>query len=266
MFKFLWKKFRNEIIVALLILLGILLLLEHLNRYGLGLLAVAALVYALLSWKKGGSPDEIRRLKKELENQRREIEDLRNRKLNVTGIRKILEVGLVEVDTHFTRTWNEKYEFEGKNLHFIGALQVRLKAKYGVNLKDLKIKINHNEKEIVISGLQPKFLSFSDINHEWKIAEMMEYKKRPWIIADYWKKSDRFRHLLQEKLEEKRYGVYEEIKQGPEEMKWLLDSLYLQMENTLRLMLNRPDYTVRFVKEADKDFIPIERYFEKLSS
>jgi len=258
--KFLLKKYKKELLFAFILLLGLILLLNRINQLGISLLIGGALVYFYLKFLKKDN-NEVSRLKQELENQKREIEDLKNRRLQIGGKKQILEVGLMEVDTHFTRTWNEKYEHEGKNLHFIGAMQIKLKAKYGVNLKDLSYHINHENKEIEIYGLHPKFLSFSDINHEWKIAEMMEHKKMPWIISDYWKKSERFQNLLTKKMEEKRHGVYEEIKQGPEEIKWLIEPLYQQVENTLKILLNRSDYEVRFTDEKKLEYKPLDKYF-----
>ncbi len=258
--KLLFKRYKKEIVFAGITLAGIILLLNRINEGGLSLLIGGALVYFYLKFAKKDT-GELNKLKQELENREREISDLKNRRLQVGNKKQILEVGLMEVDTHFTRTWNEKYEHEGKNLHFIGAMQIRLKAKYGVNLKDLKYAIDHNEKAIYISGLEPKFLSFSEINHEWKIAEMMEHKKMPWIISNYWKKSDRFQELLTQKLEEKRKDVYEEIKQGPEEIQWLIEPLYQQVENTMRILLNRSDYEVQFTDQKHFEFKPLEKYF-----
>lgn len=258
--KFLFNRYKKEILFFFIILLGLFLLLNRINQAGISILIGGALIYFYLKFIQK-SPGQLRKLKNELENQRKEIEDLKNRRIQVTGMQSILEVGLMEIDTHFTRTWNEKYEHEGKNLHFIGAMQIKLKAKYGVNLKDLSYYIDHDAKIIYINGLQPKFLSFSEINHEWKIAEMMEHKKMPWIISNYWKKSERFQELLTKKLEEKRKGVYDEIKKGPEEINWLIEPLYHQVENTLKILLNRNDYQVEYTKEHDLNFQALEKYF-----
>jgi hypothetical protein len=65
-------------------------------------------------------------------------------------------------------------------------------------------------------------------------------------------------------MEEKRKGVYDEIKQGPEEIQWLIKPLYQQVENTMRILLNRPDYEIEIIKQAEAEFLPIESYFEKL--
>ncbi len=262
MFKFIWKKFKKEIIFAAVLLVGLSALLSRFNQFGVSIIVGAVLMYLYMQYNKDNTP-EIKKLKQTLDNQQREISELKNRKLNVIGLKNVLEVSLMEIDTNFTRTWNEKYEYEGNNVHFIGALQVQLVAKYGVNLKDLKVKINHPDKAILISDLKPKFLSFSHINHEWKIAEMMEHKKLPWNISNYWKKSEKYQELLNLKMEEKRKDIYEEIKQGPEEIQWLVKPLYQQVENTMRVLLNRGDYEIEFTDAMDKDFMPIETYFEE---
>jgi Skp family chaperone for outer membrane proteins len=261
MFKYIWKKFKKELILLLILLIGITALLSRLNQFGLSIIVGAVLMYLYTKYRQD-NPDEIKNLKQTLKNQQQEIEELKNRKLNVVGLKNILEVGLMEIDTNFTRTWNEKFTEDQKDLHFIGALQIQLKAKYGVNLKDLKVKIDHEQKTIYIANLQPKFLSFSEINHDWKIAEMMEHKKRPWIISNYWKKSEKYQELLNRKMEEKRKALYEEVKQGPEEIQWLIKPLYQQVENTMRILLNRSDYEIEFIKPStEKDYLPIDSYF-----
>ncbi len=260
MLKFFWKKFKKELIFILVLLIGLTALLSRLNQFGISLIAGAVLMYLYIKLQPVNS-NELKQLKQEVLNQRKEIEELRNRKLNVAGMKDILEIGLIEIDTNFTRTWNEKFSDNDKDLHFIGALQIQLVAKYGINLKDLMIKTDHQNKLIYIAGLQPKFLSFSEINHEWKIAEMMEYKKRPLNLGNYWKKSEKYQELLNRKMEEKRKAIYDEIKQGPEEIQWLIKPLYQQVENTMRILLNRSDYDIRFIKKTTNDFQPIENVF-----
>ena len=260
--KFIWKKYKKELIFLLVLLVGLSALLSRLNEFGVSLIVGAVLMYLYTKYQQD-NPSELKQLKQTLKNQQQEIAELKNRKLNVVGLKNILEVGLIEIDTNFTRTWNEKFEEDGKDLHFIGALQIHLVAKYGVNLKDLKVQIDHENKMIYIGNLHPKFLSFSEINHEWKIAEMMEHKKRPWIISNYWKKSERYQELLNQKMEEKRKALYEEVKKGPEEIQWLIKPLYQQVENTMRILLNRADYEIEFVREANpENFLPIETYFD----
>ncbi len=261
MFKFIWRKYKKEIIFLSVLIFGFLALLSRLNQFGISMIVGAVLMYLYVKLQHD-NPNEIKQLKQSLKNQQQEIAELKNRKLNVVGLKDILEVGLMEIDTNFTRTWNEKFTEDDHDLHFIGALQIHLVAKYGVNLKDLKVRIDHDGKQIFIGNLHPKFLSFAEINHEWKIAEMMEHKKRPWIISNYWRKSDRYQELLNQKMEEKRQALYDEVKQGPEEIQWLIKPLYQQVENTMRVLLNRSDYDIVFVDDFKDNFIPIEAYFE----
>ena len=260
MFKKLLKRFRKELLPAAAVAAGLVALLARFDSLGLGLMAGGALVYFWMQYRSRSLP-EVEKLKRELENSRREIEQLRQKQFQLAGMRPILEVGLMEVDTHFTRTWNEKHLHDKRELHFIGALQVRLKAKYGINLKDLSVRIDHDRKLIEVGNLHPKFLSFSDVNHEWKIAEILEYKKRPWILDNYWKKSEQYQSVLHRLMEEKRKAIYDEIKQGPEEIQWLVRPLYQQVENTLRILLNRADYDIRFLPEGGEGFVPLENYF-----
>jgi hypothetical protein len=52
----------------------------------------------------------------------------------------------MEVNTNFTRVWNEKIEQDKKKIRFLGALQVSIVAKYGLDLKDLQVKFNEEKK------------------------------------------------------------------------------------------------------------------------
>jgi len=261
MFKKILKRFRKELLLAAALTVGLVALLARFNSLGLGVIIGGALVYFYWQYKERSLTD-VEQLKRELENSRKEIEQLRHKQFQLAGIRPIMEVGLMEVDTHFTRTWNEKLSKDNRDLHFIGALQIRLKAKYGINLKDLTVRMDHANKIIEVGHLHPRFLSFSDVNHEWKIAEMLEYKKRPWILDNYWRKSEQYQSELHRIMEEKRKAIYDEIKQGPEEIQWLMQPLYQQVENTLRILLNRTDYDIHFVEEGGRDFVPLENFFE----
>ena len=101
--------------------------------------------------------------------------ELRNRKLNISEIKSVVDLGLMEVNTNFTRVWNEKSDHENKHIRFLGALQVSIVAKYGLDMKDLRVKFDPEKNELTVANIQPKFLSFSDLNFDWKIAEVLEY-------------------------------------------------------------------------------------------
>ncbi len=261
MLKVIWKKYWKELLFLAVLLTGFLALISRLSSVGFGLITIGVLFYLYTKLKPVKS-NELKSLKQQIINQQNEIANLKNRKLNIAGYKPVLEVSLLQIDTNFTRTWNEKFMENDIDLHFIGALQIHLIAKYGINLQELKIKIDHTNKIISVANLKPKFLSFASINHEWKIAELMEHKKRPWIMRNYWKKSEQYQSLLTQKMEEKRHALYDEVKQGPEEIQWLLKPLYQQMENTMRILLNRTDYAVEFVSKDTTDFVPIEHFFE----
>ena len=59
----------------------------------------------------------------------KELEQLKSNKLNVLGLKEILDVGLLEVNTKLTRVWNYEFEENKKRLNFIGALDVNIIAK-----------------------------------------------------------------------------------------------------------------------------------------
>lgn len=178
------KHFKIYIILSVIGIVAILLILNKFFLYGILLIGFAVFIYWIWLIYIKGKDTKIVELKSSLEEKSKKLnaleienDELRNRKLNISEIKNILDLGLMEVKTNFTRTWNEKFNHNGKFVHFIGALQIDVTAKYGIDLKDMKIKFNQEKNEIIVANVNPKFLSFSDLDYKWKIAEILEYKE-----------------------------------------------------------------------------------------
>ena len=202
---------------------------------------------------------EIQSLREKLEAEdaqlmkvRNENEELRNRKFNLSAIRQILDVGLFEVDTNFTRTWNEEQiSDEGKTIQFIGALKVDLIAKYGVDLNELRIKY-HND-EVLIANMNLKSLSFTDLNYDWIIAEVLEHKK-PYLGGSH-RRTNPLLQLEATKIKERlQKRVHEEVKLGPDELNTVIDILKKQLTHSVAAFLGIHDKKVRFVDQADETY------------
>ncbi len=261
-----FKNLELYLFLSFLILIGIILIFIKFVFYGLILIGISVLVYALWELFIKSKDEKIFELAIQLDktnhlidNLRDENNELRSRRLNISELKNILDLGLMQVNTSFTRTWNEKFEQTNKTLHFIGALQVKIVARYGIDLKELRIKYNKVSNEVEVANIHPKFLSFNDFDYDWKIAEVMEYKM-PWFGSGQWRKSAELEGLVGRMKEELRVKTHQEVKRGPEELEWVLDPLKKQITGTMEILLGSPYRSVRIVDSFDDTFDILEEF------
>ncbi len=260
-------KFRRIYITLITICtISVILIFNDFLTWGLILLALAVIVFWIWRLFIKNKEDEISNLisrldKIEEQNNylRAENDELRNRKLNIAEIKSKLDLGLMEINTSFTRTWNDKFSHEKKEVHFIGALQVRIIARYGIDLKDLRVRIDQTDNSLTVANINPKFLSFNDLDYEWKIAEILEYKK-PWIGANHWRKSNELQELGAEIKENLRVKIHQEVKNGCDELDWVIEPMKKQIRGILELLLGAPGRPVRFTDNFDDSFKALNEY------
>jgi len=219
------------------------------------------LYHAFLRTKDAEIDDLKAKLNQEesqLEKVKEENQELRTRKLNVSAIRQILDVGLFEIDTNFTRTWNEEIETDmGKTVQFIGALKVNIIAKYGVDLNELRIKTEG--EEVQIANMHLKSLAFTDLNYDWIISEVLEHKK-PYLGGTH-RRTNPILELEANKIKERlQKRTHEEVKQGPEELEAITAILKRQLTHSIALLLGIKDHQVKFVEGFDEEFKTIEGF------
>ncbi len=212
--------------------------------------------------------DEIYRLKTQLKESSQtatslqsENTELRSRKLNISEIKSVVDLGLMEVNTNFTRVWNEKSTHENKTILFLGALQVNIIAKYGLDMKDLRVKFDPDKNELTVANIQPKFLSFSDLNYDWKIAEIFEYSI-PIVGEKHWQSSKNIESINSQMKENYRKRIHEEVKNGPAELEWMLTPLKKQVAGALELMLGAQGRKIKIVEKFDDSFKALKEYTE----
>jgi hypothetical protein len=262
-----FKNLKIYLILAVVVVVSVLLILNKYAAYGILLLGAAAFIYLLWETVIRARDEKIAELagrldttSRQMSNLQAENNELRSRRLNISELRNILDLGLLQVNSSFTRTWNDKFDEGGRSLHFIGALQVRIVAKYGIDIHELRIKYDREKNEVLVANVKPKFLSFNDFDYEWKIAEVMEYKK-PWVGSGHWRKSPDLEGLAGNLKEELRVKTHQEVKQGPAEMEWVLEPLKKQITGTLEMLLGAPYRIVTIVEHADESFKKLEDYF-----
>ncbi len=264
-----FQRIKIYLILAAVIVVALVLVLNKFLAYGLIVFGVGAAAVAAYQLFLKQKEDEIHRLKAELKKTNRATEalqsentELRNRKLNISEIKSVLDLSLMEVNTNFTRVWNEKSEYNKKSIRFLGALQVSIVAKYGLDLRDLRVKYNEENNEITVANINPKFISFSDLNYDWKIAEVLEYST-PLIGEKHWGTSKELESLNSEMKENFRKRIHEEVKNGPAEMEWVLAPLRKQVAGALEMIFDAKGSRIRIVEQFDESFKPYNELAEK---
>jgi hypothetical protein len=256
MFQF--KKLRFYLITALLIVVGLILLFNKTFAAGLIVLGIAVLVFLL--WElflkeKEKQIDvlnkEIQRIRSENSTLKEDVAELSNRKLNISEVNTILDLGLIEVDTNFKRTINRELQEGDKSVQFIGVLHVDFVAKYGVDFRKLLFKVDEGRREICIANANPQFLSFSKRNCVWEIAEILEYNK-PFFGSDHWKTNPKLDKLANQIKEEIRMKTERETENGPSELDWIIKPLRKHVETAISLIIGIKGYNIRFT-ELDGD-------------
>ncbi|MEI9946057.1 MAG: hypothetical protein WDN26_17775 [Chitinophagaceae bacterium] len=264
-----FHRFKMYIIFAAIAAIALVLILNKFLVYGLIVLGVGAIGVAAWQLFMKQKDDEIYNLRKQLketsqnsESLKSENVELRNRKLNISEIKTVVDLGLMEVNTNFTRIWNDKMDRDNKHLRFLGALQVSIVAKYGLDMKDLRIKFDPDKNEVTVANILPKFLSFSDLNYDWKIAEILEYDV-PVIGEKHWETSTDLEALNSEMKENYRKRINEEVKNGPAEMEWVLVPLKKQVAGALEMLLGAQGRKIRIVEKFDDSFKELREYTEE---
>jgi hypothetical protein len=257
------KNLRNALLLMAAVAIALAIIFNEFLAYAAifvgAMIIFYGLYYAFLRTKDAEIEELKSKLNEEesqLEKIRLENEELRHRKLNVSAIKQILDVGLYEIDTNFTRTWNEELVTDsGKTVQFIGALKVDLIAKYGVDLKEMRMKSVGDE--VLIANLNLKSLSFTDLNYNWVIAEVLEHKK-PYLGSRH-RRTNTLLELEANKIKERlQRRTHEEVKQGPEELETLTAILKKQLIHSIALLLGTKDEQVKLVDEFDEEFETIE--------
>lgn len=259
-----FKNFKFYLILAAIVIVGFFLLFNKAVVTGLIILGAGALVFSAWEFflkereqKIDQLTSEIQRMKVENSGLKKDIDELAHRKLNITEVHDILDLGLVEVDTSFKRTVNRNFSKDGRNVQFIGVLHVDFVAKYGVDIRNLKYKIDEESKEISIANANPRFLSFSKRNCVWEIAEMMEFNE-PFFGANHWKTNPKLDRLANEIKEEIRMQTERETENGPKELEWLIRPLHKHVESALEMILGKQGYRIKLTELDAGNYIPLE--------
>ncbi len=183
---------------------------------------------------------------------------LKERHFQITQIKSILEMNLFEIDTRFKRTVNRTEMLNDREIRHIGSLGVSLKAKYGIDLKELRFKYLPESDELIVANINPRFLSFGNRKLEWEFFETLEYRRQMPLTVKRWMTSDDLAEKADKLKEEIRLETEHSLESGPEEFAWIMEPIRENVENTIRIMFRGICSNIRIAELADKSFVPLE--------
>ena len=264
------KNFKSYLYLTIISATAVLLILNEFMLYALIVLGTGFLAFFLWQQLIKSKDKQISELQSQLDYSmsslkdiKEEVNELRNRKLKISDIRNILDLGLMEINTNFTRTWNKQFTFKKQDIHFIGAMRINIIAKFGIDLQELRFKNNEQQNELIVANANPKFLSFTDLDYVWEISEILEYKK-PFLGSNHWKRSSKLEGLGHEIKEDLQTKIHQEVKNGPEELDWVLNPLKKQITNTLHILLGGSEKKIIITDVFDDSFTLFEKLPEAL--
>lgn len=266
-----FKKYRQYLIVVLIIILAIFLLASKLILWGLIVFAAGMIVFGIqqlinLNVKVSqfqGNMDALDEKNDELLRQNLKLLEennyLKDRHFQITQIRSILELNLFEIDTKFTRSVSEQEEINGRNIKYFGSLDVALTAKYGIDCKELRFRYDEDNDVLSVANINPKFLSFGNRKLEWDFFEILEHKNIIPLTGKRWMAIDDLQEYAGKIKERYRIETEKSLECGPEEFAWIHSPIKSNVESLIKILFSGLCRNIEIVKKADSSFIEIDR-------
>jgi cell division protein FtsB len=264
------KTIKSYLIVAILVLLAIILISNKLIIWGIGVLTAALIILGIqqlirLNVKVSLFEDNIKNLDEKnnaLQTQNKKLAEensfLKERHFQITQIKSILELNLFEIDTKFTRSIINQEKLNDKNIKYFGSLSISLKAKYGIDCKELRFKYDQENNVLKVANINPKFLSFGNRKLEWDFFEIYEYRGQNILADKKWMTSDDLYKYADTLKEKYRVSIENSLESGPEEFTWIHTPIKQNVENVIRILFSGLCPNIRVVEEADASFIQID--------
>ncbi len=211
-----------------------------------------------------------------------QLEQAREKKLQVLNIQPILKLGLLEADCQIARCFDLYIDKNGqiitdessnepsgiinaflsgllgeRRTRFIGTLNINFKARYGVDLKNLRIKRDNNSKTVYVEGANITYQGTSGDfpRTSWEgCVVLRELSSGGWIADDEALKLESpCKDICRDYVEES-------LKNGPEELEWLKGPLQDTVKHLLLMMIVPSDYSLKFVDKIEGQSVPFFEY------
>jgi len=261
---------KHNLLVIVLVVVAIILITSKVLIWGAVFLAAALIIFGIqqliyLNVKVSKFEDSVSGLEEKnqklvMMNEKLAEENsfLRERHFQITQIKSILEMNLFEIDTRFKRTVNKLEQVDDRDIKFLGSLSVSLKAKYGIDLKELRFKYLPESEELIVANINPRFLSFGNRKLEWEFFETLEYKRQHALTGKRWMTSFDLADRAEKLKEEIRLQTEHSLESGPEEFAWIMEPVRENVENTVKIMFKGLCSNIHMAERADNTFVPIE--------
>lgn len=212
------------------------------------------------------------------------IRHLENTMFNVQEFEKILELGLIETNLENTKFTRNKYNMnwtvrneqdvaqnKGSSIvstgreyyEYIEVMSNKLTAKFGVDLKNIKLSYSDNNQNIInVSGIQAKYLGNSRFEPNWEICEIRK-------VALNSKREKKSTQILNTKEAEHKCNQFmqntvkdyqNKLSQGLE-TKFMDESVKKLAQNFIRLVLAPLGKEVRFDNSNNEGY-PLSEFIE----
>ncbi len=266
-----FKKYRQYLIVVLIIILAIFLLTNKLILWGLIVFAAGMIVFGIQQLinlnvrvsQFQGNMDALDEKNDELLRQNLKLLEennyLKDRHFQITQIRSILELNLFEIDTKFTRSVSKQEEINGRNIKYFGSLDVALTAKYGIDCKELRFRYDEDNDVLSVANINPKFLSFGNRKLEWDFFEILEHKNIIPLTGKRWMASDDLQDYAGKIKEGYRIETEKSLESGPEEFAWIQEPIKNNVESLIKILFSGLCRNIEIVDKSDSSFIEIDR-------
>lgn len=212
---------------------------------------------------------------------KQQLEESRNRKLQVLNVQPILELGIFEADCQITECFDLVFDKNGKIItdetdeepegfisaflevflgqrkqRFIGTLTVKFTARYGIDMQNLKIRCDDNTKTVYIEGAESSYLGSKGFPETyWKgCITHREQGDEDWI-------ADNEAARIESQCKDMCRNVMEEsLKNGPKHLEWLKRPLQNTVKHLLKMMITPPGYSLVFVDKIEEESVLFFEY------
>lgn len=147
---------------------------------------------------------------------------------------------------------------------FLGALNAKFVAKYGFDIKRIKVKIEHAEKAIYFGGVEPSFHGFATpLCPQWECSVGLSSAG---ILSTFWKTDENSRKLENDCKDKYQKAVADGFKKGPELpepiKKVLLSNIRLLLKRCIVPLIIPPNYNykIEFVEDIGDGSTPLLKY------
>lgn len=265
------KILKPYLIVSFLFLLAIILISSKLVIWGLGVLAGALVILGIqqlisLNVKLSMFENNIKSLDEKnnellLLNKKLAEENsfLKERHFHITQIKSILELNLFEIDARFTRSINNQEKVKNKDVKYFGSLSISIKAKYGIDCKELRFKYDKENDILFVANINPKFLSFGNRKLEWDFFEIYEFRGQNILAEKQWMTSASLYKYADTLKEQYRVETERALEKGPEEFVWIYKPIRQNVESVIKVLFKGLCNNIEIIDEADDSFIQLEK-------